>query len=117
MTTNERESIKVLNEAAELQRRKSEDYQSAASRIKQADHYPRGCATILDMMHQKMTRLYSVMEAAEAGGAPNFESMEDTAVDLINYASFFVSYSRGEMDGQNLACDMFNRPHVVKANK
>jgi len=62
-----RESIKVLQECAELQDRKARDYQNEKSRIRQADHYPRGTATILDMVHQKMTRMYSVMEAAEHG--------------------------------------------------
>jgi hypothetical protein len=42
---------------------------------------------------------------------PNFESLEDTYKDLINYASFAVSYIRGKMEGQDgFARDMFNRP-------
>ena len=49
-----KESLKVLQECAELQQRKSQDYQNDKSRIRQADHYPRGCATILDMVHQKL---------------------------------------------------------------
>ena len=105
-----RESIKVLQECAELQDRKAKDYQNEKSRIRQADHYPRGCATILDMVHQKITRIYSVMEAMEHGQDPNFESLEDSAKDAINYLSFFVSYSRGKMDGQNPNNDFVNRP-------
>mgnify|MGYP006436284603 CR=1 FL=1 len=105
-----RESVKVLNECIQLQDRKSRDYQSEQSRIRQADHYPRGTATILDMVHQKMTRMYSVMEAAEHGSDPNFESLEDSAKDAINYLSFAVSYMRGEMDGQSEERDFLNRP-------
>ena len=105
-----RESVKVLNECIQLQDRKSRDYQSEHSRIRQADHYPRGTATILDMVHQKMTRMYSVMEAAEHGSDPNFESLEDSAKDAINYLSFAVSYMRGEMDGQKEYRDFLNRP-------
>ena len=105
-----RESVKVLNECIQLQDRKSRDYQSEHSRIRQADHYPRGTATILDMVHQKMTRMYSVMEAAEHGSDPNFESLEDSAKDAINYLSFAVSYMRGEMDGQSEERDFLNRP-------
>ena len=52
-----KESLKVLQECAELQQKKSRDYQNENSRIRQADHYPRGCATILDMVHQKITRI------------------------------------------------------------
>ena len=105
-----KESLKVLQECAELQQRKSQDYQNDKSRIRQADHYPRGCATILDMVHQKITRMYSVMESMEQGNSINFESLEDSAIDAINYLSFFVSYSRGQMDGQNPNNDFVNRP-------
>lgn len=110
MMDNEKESIKVLGECAELQLRKSIDYQNPASRIRQADHYPRGCHTILDMAYQKLIRMYSLMESLEQNGtAQNFESIEDSAIDAINYLSFFVAYSRGKMEGQSQDRDMFNR--------
>lgn len=109
----EKESIRVLDECKDLQLRKSQDYQSEKSRIEQSDHYPRGCATILDMAYQKIIRMYSVMESAEAGDSPNFESLEDSAIDAINYLSFFVSYSRGKMEGQTPDRDFLNR----KVNK
>lgn len=112
-----RESIKVLQECAELQDRKAKDYQNEKSRIRQADHYPRGCATILDMVHQKITRIYSVMEAMEYGQDPNFESLEDSAKDAINYLSFFVSYSRNKMDGQSEERDFLNRPDKTKGEQ
>lgn len=109
-----KESLKVLEQAAALQRRKGEDYQNAKSRIRQADHYPRGCATILDMVHQKVTRMYSVMESVEAGKDCNFESLEDSAIDAINYLSFFVEYSRKKMDGQDPLRNIFNHNLVNK---
>ena len=112
-----RESLKVLQECAELQQRKSKDYQNEKSRIRQADHYPRGCATILDMVHQKITRIYSVMEAMEQGETANFESLEDSAKDAINYLSFFVSYSRGKMEGQAPLRDLVNRPLKIDGSK
>ena len=114
---NMRESLKVLQECAELQQRKSKDYQNEKSRIRQADHYPRGCATILDMVHQKITRIYSVMEAMEQGETANFESLEDSAKDAINYLSFFVSYSRGKMEGQDTKRDLVNRPIKIDGSK
>jgi hypothetical protein len=43
---------------------------------------------------------------------PNFESIEDSAMDLINYASFVVSYCRGKMDGQSPDRDFLNRPKI-----
>ena len=106
-----KESIKVLQECAELQLKKSNDYQNPNSRIKQADYYPRGVATILDVIHAKVLRAYSVMEAMENDPdyQPNFESLEDSFRDLINYGSFAVSYSRGKMEGQDPNRDFLNR--------
>lgn len=105
-----KESLNVLKECAEIQSKKSRDYQNEKSRIRQADHYPRGTATILDMVHQKLTRMYSVMESVENGEEPQFESLEDSAKDAINYLSFAVSYMRGKMDGQTSDRDFLNRP-------
>ena len=53
--------------------------------------------------------MWSVLEAAESGKDPNFESLEDSAKDLINYASFFVTYLRKEFDGQDKTKDIFNK--------
>jgi hypothetical protein len=105
----ERASVKVLKEAVELQNRKSQDYQNPLSRVRQADHYPRGVYTILDTINGKMLRMYSVLETMEQGGNVNFESVEDSAIDMINYASFLVAYMRGEIDGQEMGKDIFNR--------
>lgn len=106
-----KESLKVLQEAAELQTRKSNDYQNSSSDILQADYYPHGCQTIYDSMHGKMLRIRSVMNAMDKDPdyKPNFESLEDSAVDLINYASFFVAYMRNGIAGQNLNHDFMNR--------
>ena len=105
----ERASVKVLKEAIELQNRKSQDYQNPLSRVRQADHYPRGVYTILDTVNGKLLRMYSVLETMEAGGKINFESVEDSAIDAINYLSFIVAYLRGEIDGQQPDKDIFNR--------
>jgi len=104
-----RASANILLEAAELQERKGQDYQNPLSRVRQADHYPRGVYTILDTINGKMLRMYSVLETMEAGGKVNFESVEDSAIDMINYASFLVAYMRGDIDGQEPNKDIFNR--------
>ena len=108
-------SLKVLQRAAEIQNKKSSDYQNPNSRIKQADYYVRGCSTILDTMHAKVLRMQSVMEAMEndPNYNQNFESLEDSCIDLINYASFFASYLAGEMEGQKPDRDFLNRPMEV----
>lgn len=106
-----KESIKVLQECAELQLKKSNDYQNPKSRIKQANYYPRGVASILDTIQTKVLRTYSVMEAMELDPDynPNFESLEDSFKDMINYASFAVAYLRGGIDGQTEDRDFLNR--------
>jgi hypothetical protein len=106
----QKESILVLQECAELQSKKSEDYQNPNSQVKQAMHYRRGVDSIHDTMHGKMLRAQSLLES---GDAANFESLEDTYKDLINYASFAVSYIRGKMEGQNPELDYLNNPKDV----
>jgi len=78
MTKFTRKSANVLLEAAELQERKGTDYQNPLSRVRQADHYPRGVYTILDTVNGKLLRMYSVLETMEHGGKVNFESVEDS---------------------------------------
>lgn len=114
-----KESLRVLQECAELQAKKSNDYQNPNSRIRQADYYPRGVATILDVIHAKVLRAQSVLEAMENDPAysPNFESLEDSFKDLINYGSFAVSFCRGKMEGQDPARDFLNRLKKEKAAK
>ena len=104
-------SAKVLQECIEVMTKKSNDYQNPHSKIKQADYYPGGVSTILDIVHAKMLRMRSVIEAMEHDPdyVPNFESFEDSCKDAINYLSFAVSYSRGEIDGQESDRDFLNR--------
>ena len=102
-----KESIKVLQECAELQAKKSEDYQNEGSNVLQAMHYRRGVDSIHDIIQGKCYRAQSLLES---GSSPNHESLEDTYKDMINYASFAVSYLRGKMEGQDTNRDMFNKP-------
>ena len=114
-----KESLKVLQTAAEtIQNKKSNDYQNPNSRIRQADYYQHGCATLLDLMYAKVLRMQSVLEAMESDPNynPNFESLDDSCLDIINYASFFVSYSRGKMDGQSPDRDFLNKLKVSNAS-
>lgn len=102
-----RESCNVLEECIELQNAKGHDYQNPNSTVRQADYYPSGIQTIYEIMHAKMLRMKSLMESDPHD--VNFESLEDSAKDLINYSSFFVSYLRGCVDGQKVGHDIFNK--------
>jgi len=108
-----RESVNVLQECIDLQTQKSRDYQNPNSTVQQADYYPNGVTTIHDIMHAKMLRMKSVMEAMQGDDyEPNFESLEDSAKDLINYTSFFVAYCRQGIEGQNPNNDIFNKENT-----
>lgn len=109
MTQYTRKSAQVLIEAANLQEKKSQDYQNPNSRVLQADYYEHGIETILDIVKAKYLRLVSVSEAIKSGQPVNFESLEDSAIDAINYLSFAVSYLRGDIEGQRDGYDIFNR--------
>lgn len=114
----ERESVRVLHECIELQLRKGQDYQAEESSVRQADYYPRGVWSIWDPINAKVLRIKSLLEKYEANdGSPNYESIEDSAKDLINYASFLVSYARGKMDGQRADRDILNRPLMPEKTK
>jgi len=113
MTSTERESVKVLREAIELQLKKSKDYQNENSNVKQAMHYRRGVDSIHDVIQGKVYRAQSLLES---GSVANFESLEDTYLDIINYCSFAISYIRGKMDGQDQNRDMFNKPKPLLSN-
>jgi hypothetical protein len=104
----ERESVKVLQECITLQTRKSQDYQNPNSNVTQAMHYRRGVDSIHDIMQGKLYRAQSLLESGTHSSA-NFESLEDTYKDLINYASFAVSWLRGQIPGQDPDRDLFNR--------
>lgn len=114
-----RESLKILQRAAEIQNKKGNDYQNPNSRVRQADYYPRGCATLLDTMAAKVLRMQSVLEAMELDPDynPNFESLEDSCIDIINYASFFAAYMNHGIDGQDPNRDFLNRPKKVETNE
>lgn len=109
-----KESVLVLQECIDLQIRKGRDYQNPNSNVRQAMHYRRGIDSIHDILQGKMYRAQSIIES---GAAVNFESLEDTYKDLINYASFAVEYLRGMMDGQEPGRDMFNRRTATKGEQ
>ena len=105
--------LQILKKAAELQTKKGNDYQSPASSVVQADYYPHGVNTIMDQMLGKILRMRSILDTMEKDHdhsySENFESLEDSTVDLINYASFFGAYLDHDIDGQEEAMDIFNR--------
>lgn len=111
----EKQSVQVLRECVDLQLRKSQDYQNPNSNVVQAMHYRRGIDSIHDIMQGKMYRAQSLLESGRSEAA-NFESLEDTYKDLINYASFAVAWLRGGVEGQQPGYDIFNKKIELKSN-
>ena len=79
-------SIDILKEAIEVQEAKAKDYQSNG--VQREDYFPFGVESYLQMIHIKVMRLRSTA----TNDSTNFESAKDSAVDLINYASFLAEY-------------------------
>lgn len=104
-----KESIKVLQEVKELQLAKALVYNGGS--VKQAEYFPNGMLSIHDMLNTKMLRIKSILEQMQADPKykPEFESLEDSLKDLMNYASFGVAYTRGKLDGQETNKDLLNR--------
>jgi hypothetical protein len=80
-----------LVKAQEIMDRKSEDYNGSADvDPARKEYFPYDVYSYLHMIHTKVKRLESVL--LNNNGATNFESAEDSALDLINYAAFFHAY-------------------------
>ena len=110
--------LMILKQAADLIAKKGNDYQNPKSRIRQADYYPNGAQTILDIMTGKINRMHSVLDAMRVDDnyMENFESLQDSAIDLINYSAFFSAYLDYDIDGQTTDRDIFNR-NIIKDDR
>ena len=97
--------IDIFKDCLKIQKKKSRDYQNTKSRIKQLDYYPQGVLSIMNMIHTKTTRLWSLLESKDN---PNYESLEDNAKDLINYTAFLIKYINYGFDGQDYKRNIFN---------
>ena len=104
-------AVRVLQQCIDVQTKKAQDYQNPASTVKQADYYLNGVQTIYDVMHGKMLRIRSIQETIlnDPTFTPNHESLRDSVIDLINYASFYAAYLDGGIPGQDDGRDIFNR--------
>ena len=80
----------VMFEAIDLKKRKSKDYQGG--KWTEADYFPYGQQSFNHMMWTKMLRIMSVSDAPDV----NFESLEDSLIDMINYAAMNVAYLRNK---------------------
>ena len=79
-------TLSVLLEAYLLQARKAQDYQAGTDRD---NYFPLGLPSFATMINIKALRLVSLAAKPES---PQFESVKDTSLDLINYAAFLAEW-------------------------
>jgi hypothetical protein len=77
--------------------RKSADYnhgQMDPHTIDRTSYFPFGTVSYAQMLHTKTERFVSITRKALDNEPTNFESLGDTALDIINYAGFFLADPR-----------------------
>ena len=86
----------VFKEVTEIAIKKSQDYNNGNGQpISRANYFPFGLLSYAQMLHTKSQRLNSL---AQQDKAPNNESVRDTLLDMINYATFAVeAIDKGEI--------------------
>jgi hypothetical protein len=88
-------TFKAVADAQLLVLKKSNDYNRSALDVAEQHaardvYFPFGHASYAQMLHVKSQRINSLVDAELKGRKTNFEGLKDTALDLINYASFLV---------------------------
>ena len=84
----------ILQEAADLKIKKSKDYQGGMWSEK--DYFPFEDQSYIHMMWTKMLRIRSVAEQEKT----NFESLEDSLLDMINYSAMYIAFLRDKDSGE-----------------
>ena len=79
-------AIQILKDAAALKEAKSKDYQGG--KWTEEDYFPFGDQSYMHMIHTKYLRMRNIMEVDDV----NFESLEDTLIDMINYCAMYAAY-------------------------
>tara|TARA_Y100001956_G_scaffold68282_1_gene70733 strand:+ start:189 stop:515 length:327 start_codon:yes stop_codon:yes gene_type:complete len=87
----------ILHEAAELKQRKQADYQG--DMWTEEDYFPYGNKSYMHMIHTKYLRMRSLAENEDK--EINFESLEDTLVDMAVYCAMFAAYLENKKVKEN----------------
>lgn len=87
-------AAEILKEAADLKIKKSKDYQGG--KWKESDYFPFKDQSYIHMMWTKMLRIRSVAEKQDV----NFESLEDSLLDMINYSAMYIAFLRDKDSGE-----------------
>ena len=85
-------ATQIMKDAIDLKERKSQDYQGG--RWTEEDYFPFGHQSYMHMIHTKYLRMRSVMDQETT----NFESLEDTLIDMINYCAMYCAWLENNKD-------------------
>ncbi len=83
----------ALADAILLCMQKSEDYnhgQENIHRVDRSEYFPFGAESYGTMIFTKALRFISLVRRRSTGAHTNFEGLRDTALDIINYAGFYI---------------------------
>jgi len=83
---NYSEEEMVVYDALDLLKRKAADYNDG---IKREAYFPHGLLSYHQMLHTKVLRIQSLLQKK---GEPNFEGIEDSLQDLLNYTIMALVY-------------------------
>lgn len=84
--------VAQLGIAGLLYLKKSADYNSDSKHYALSNYFPFGTASYAQMIHTKSMRILSVAEKELNQKTANFESLQDSALDMINYAMFLADH-------------------------
>ena len=100
-------AAEILKEAADLKIKKSKDYQGG--QWSEADYFPFQDQSYIHMMWTKMLRIRSVAEKQDV----NFESLEDSLLDMINYSAMYIAFLRSKDSGES---SLLNNNNLTEAD-
>lgn len=85
--------VAQLGIAGLLYLKKSADYNGdSIMHYTLSNYFPFGTASYAQMIHTKSMRILSVAEKELNKKPANFESLQDSALDMINYAMFLADH-------------------------
>jgi len=82
----------IFDETVKLSIAKSGDY-GDPSPAKES-YFPFGEASYAHMLATKTLRIVNLVKKAQRGEGANFEGLDDSLADLLNYTLFFMAYRR-----------------------
>jgi hypothetical protein len=89
---NRQHFLDLITPLADLVEKKHSDYDTGGVELE--DYFPFGHESYVQMMHVKVMRLVALTNAKKA---PEFEKIEDTVKDLINYSVFYLDFLHEEL--------------------